>query len=175
MERVRKEAKAEGDAAMQASSAARRARWRPRASRVAGGLAITILLVMLGAYVFSMYAGGMEHSISSETTLHQDAVTTSVAAPVTGDQMVMADGEVMDMDEHPSESPGTAVTEADQDAPAAVGASHSEEMGGSVNWYVIGGILALVAAGIAVVAGVMERLARGIATGANATEGVSDE
>jgi hypothetical protein len=176
MGRVSEEAKAAGDGARQASNASRRARRRPRASRVAGGLAVAILLVMLGAYIFSMYSGGMEHSVSGDTTLPEDAVVTTVVAPVAAGQMVMSDGSVMDMDEHSSASTGIAVAEADHDATAPAGTSHSEGMGGgSVNWYVIGGVLALIAAVIAVAAGLKERLARGIATSGVTTEGVSGE
>ena len=131
---------------------------------------------MLGVYVVSMYAGGMVHSTSSDTTVHQDAVTTSVPVPVAGDdQMVMPDGSVMDMSQHPSESAGTAVTEADHGGTPAAGVDHQMETDGAINWYVIGGVLALIAALVAVVAGAKERLARGIAMGTLATEGDSGE
>jgi hypothetical protein len=48
-------------------------------------------------------------------------------------------------------------------------------MGGAINWYVVGGILALVAAGIALAAGLKEHLERQIAMGALVTEGVCVE
>jgi len=110
-----------------------------------------------------------------DATVHQDAVATTVAAPVAGDEMVMPDGSVMDMGQHPTESPGTAVTEASHGGAPAAGADHQMEMGGVVNWYVIGGVLALIAALVAVVAGMKERLARAIATGKVAAQGVSGE
>lgn len=175
MRRISAGSKTAGDGLSHTGSAPGRAPWRPRTSRVAGGLAAAILVVMLGVYIFSMYAGGMEHSMSSDTTVHQDAVATTVAAPVAGDEMVMPDGSVMDMGQHPTESPGTAVIEADHGGAPTVGADHQMEMDGVINWYVIGGILALVAALVAVVAGLKERLARAIATGKVAARGVSGE
>lgn len=132
-------------------------------SRVAGGVAAAILFALFFAYAFSMNAGGMEHTMS-----------TDAAAPATGGQMVMADGSVMDMGEHPSESPGAAATEADP-AASTPAEAHQMEMGGAINWYVIGGILALVAAGIALAAGLKEHLARRIAMGTLAIEGVCVE
>ena len=48
-------------------------------------------------------------------------------------------------------------------------------MGGAINWYVIGGILALIAAGIALAAGLNEHLERRIAVGTLVTEGVCGE
>lgn len=137
-----------------------RAERRPRVSRVAGGVAAAILFALFFAYAFSMTAGGMDRTMS-----------TDAAAPATGGQMVMPDGSAMDVGQHPSESPGTAA------APAASTPAEARqmEMGGSINWYVIGGILALVAAGIALAAGLNEHLARRIAMGTLAIEGVCVE
>lgn len=141
-----------------------RAERSPRVSRVAGGVAAAILFALFFAYAFSMNAGGMEHTMS-----------TDAAAPATGGQMVMADGSVMDMGQHPSETPGTAATEADPAATAAAEADHQMEMSGAINWYVVGVILALVAAGVALAAGLKEHLARRIAMGTLAIEGVCVE
>lgn len=141
---------------------------------MAGGVAAAILFALFFAYAFSMSAGGMDHTMSNAALPHDGAVADP-AAPSTGGQMVMADGSTMDMGEHPSESPGTAATGADAAASAPVEADHQMAMGGAINWYVIGGILALVAAGIALAAGLKEHLARRIAMGTLAIEGVCVE
>jgi hypothetical protein len=159
----------------QAVSGASGARRRPRVSRAAGGIAAAIVFALIILYVVSMIAGAMGHTMSGDTGLPQDGAASDAAPPTTGGQMVMSDGSVMGTDEHPSESPGTAVTEADHDGSAPAEADHQTEMGAAVNWYVIGGILALVAAGIALAAGIKEHLARRIATGALVTNGVCNE
>lgn len=159
------DSKTVGDGVRETGNATGQARRRPRASRVAGALAVAIPLVMLGVYIFSMYAGGMGHSMDSDTTAHQDAVASTIPAPLAGGQMVMPDGSVMDMNDHLGESAVTSATEADHVASPAPGAEHRMETGGAVNWYVVGGVLALIAALVAAVAGVKEHLARGIAMG----------
>jgi hypothetical protein len=88
--------------------------------------------------------------------------------------MVMADGSTMDMGDHPTESPDAAAG-ADPAASTPVEGHHEMAMGGAINWYVIGGILALIAAGIALAAGMNEHLERRIATGTLVTEGVCGE
>lgn len=164
-----------GEGSGQAGSGASRARRRPRVSRVAGGIAAAIVFALIILYVVSMIMGDMQHTVSGDSTLLQDGAATDAAPPTTGGQMVMSDGSVMGTDEHPSESPGTAVTEADHDGSVAAEADEQMEMGGTINWYVIGGILALVAAGIALAAGVKEHLGRRIATGALVTQEACSE
>ncbi len=164
-----------GESLRQAGSVAGQARRGPRVSRVAGGVAAAILLVLLFAYAFSMNAGGMEYTMSGDAALPQDGMAAGAAASSAGGQMVMPDGDTMDMGEHPSESPGTAATEADHAASAPVEADHQMEMSGAINWYVIGGLLALVAAGVALAAGLKEHLARRMAMGPLVTEGVFSE
>lgn len=163
-----------GEGQTQAGNEAGQARRRPRVSRVAGGVAAAILLAMLLTYALSMSAGGMDHTMSN-AALPQDGAAADAVAPSTGGQMVMADGSTMDMGEHPSESPAAAAPDADHVASEPGGGEHEMAMGGTVNWYVIGGILALVAAGIALAAGLKEDLERRIATGTLVTEEVCSE
>jgi hypothetical protein len=151
-------------------------RGRRRVSRVAGSVAAGLLFALLLTYSFSMNAGGMDHMMSGDAAVAGNGAAADTAAPATGGQMVMPDGSVMNMGEHPTESPGAAATEADPAAPAHAEADgHDMEMGGAINWYVIGGILALIAAGIALAAGLNEHLERRIALGALVTEGVCVE
>lgn len=158
-----------------AVSAPNRERRRPRVSRVAGGVAAAIVVALIILYLVSMIMGGMQHTVSGDSTLLQDGAATDAAPPTTGEQMVMSDGSVMNTDEHPSDSPGTIATEADHGESVAAEADEQMEMGAAINWYVIGGILALVAAGIALVAGLKEHLARRIATGALVTQEACSE
>lgn len=116
----------------------------------------------------------MDHTMSN-TDLPHDGATADPAAPSTGGQMVMADGNTMDMSEHPSESAGAAATEAGAAASMPVEADHEMAMGGSVNWYAIGTILALIAAGIALAAGLNEHLEYRIAMGTLVTQEVCSE
>jgi hypothetical protein len=196
--RASTESKTGEDGLRQAGSATVLAPRRFRASSAAWGVVAAILLSMLALYVFSMYAGGMDHAPSGDTTASQDPTPPSVAAPVAEGQMVMPDGSVMDMgqhpaesvaqdqmvmpdgsvmntDDHPAESPGSAVTEAGRAGTSTAASDHEMNMGGAVNWYIIGGILAVISALVAVVAGLKERLARGIAAGAPTVEAVSCE
>ena len=159
----------------QMGSAARHAQRGPRVSRVAGGIAAALLFALLFAHAFSMNAGGMDHMMSTDAALSQDGAATDAAASSAGSQMVMPDGSVMDMGEHPAESPDAAATAADPAASAPVEGDHQMAMGGEINWYVIGGILALIAAGVALAAGLNEHLERQIAMGALVTEGVCVE
>lgn len=163
-----------GESLTQVGSAARQARRRPRVSRVAGGVAAAILLALLFAYALSMSAGGMGHTMSN-TALPHDGAATDPAATSTGGQMVMADGSTMDMGQHPTESPDAAATAADPAASAPAEGDHQMAMGGAINWYVIGGLLALVAAGIALAAGLNEHLERRIAMGTLVMEGGCSE
>ena len=144
-------------------------------SRVAGGVAAAILLALLFAYAFSMSAGGMDGMTMSDAALPQDGGAADTAAPAPDGQMVMPDGSTMDMGEHPAESPAAAATEPDHAASAPVEGDHEMAMGGAINWYVIGGLLALIAAGIALAAGLNEHLERRIATGTLRAEGVCGE
>jgi hypothetical protein len=142
---------------------------------VAGGAAATILLALVFAYAFSMNTGGMEHMMSRDAALPQEGAATDAAASSAGSQMVMPDGSVMDMGEHPAESPDAAATAADPAASASAEADGHMAMGGAINWYVIGGVLALVAAGIALAAGLNEHLERRLAAGTLVTEGACGE
>jgi hypothetical protein len=142
---------------------------------VAGSVAAAILFALLFAYAFSMNTGGIDHTMSGDTALAENGAATDTAAPATGSQMVMPDGSVMDMGQHPSDSPGGAAAEANPAASAPAEADGHMAMGGAINWYVVGGILALVAAGIALAAGLKEHLERQIAMGALVTEGVCVE
>lgn len=144
-------------------------------SRVAGGVAAAILLALLFAYAFSMSAGGMDGMMMSNAALPQDGAAADPAVPVADGQMVMPDGSTMDMGAHPSESPAAAATDADPAASTPAAAEHEMVMGGAINWYVIGGLLALIAAGIALAAGLNEHLERRIATGRLVTEGACGE
>jgi hypothetical protein len=133
-----------------------------------------MLLALLFAYAFSMSAGGMDHTMS-DAALPQDGAAVDPAASSTGGMMVMADGSTMDMGDHPAESPPAAATAADPVASTPVEGHHEMAMGGAINWYVIGGLLALIAAGIALAAGLNEHLERRIATGTLVAEGVCGE
>lgn len=174
MEAAGEESRSTGESLRRAGNEAGQARRRPRVSRVAGGVAAAILLAMLLTYALSMSAGGMDHTMS-DAALPQDGAAADAVAPSTGGQMVMADGSTMDMGEHPSESPAAAAPDADHVASEPGGGEHEMAMGGTVNWYLIGGILALVAAGIALAAGLKEHLARRIAMGTLVTGEVCSE
>ena len=126
---------------------------------------------MMFAYTFSMSTGGMEGMMMSNAALPQDGAAADTAAPEADGQMVMPDGSVMDMGQHTTESPPAAATTADPAASEPFEGAHEMAMGGAINWYVIGGILALIAAGIALAAGLNEHLERRIAVGALVTEG----
>lgn len=164
-----------GEGLTEAGSAANKTRWSPRVSRVAGGVAVAILFALIFAYALSMNAGGMEYTMSGDAAVPQDGMAAGAAAPSGGDQMVMPDGSAMDMGQHASDSQATAATKADPAAAAPVEADHQMEMGGAINWYIIGGILALVAAGIALAAGLKEHLARRTVMGTLVTGEVCSE
>lgn len=163
-----------GERLEQGDFAAHQSRRRPRVSRIAGGAAAALLLAMLFAYALSMSAGGMSHTMSN-AALPVDGTATDPAAASTGGQMVMADGSTMDMGDHPADTAGSAATEPGNTASEPTGGDHQMVMGGSINWYVIGGILALIAAGIALASGLNEHLERRIATGALVMEGACSE
>jgi|GEM_PF-3298192 len=133
-----------------------------------------MLLALLLAYALSMSAGGMDHTMS-DTALPHDGAAADLAASSTGGQMVMPDGSTMDMGEHQAESPAAAAIGGDPAASAPVEGAHEMAMGGAINWYVIGGVLALIAAGIALAAGLNEHLERRMAMGMLVTEGACGE
>ncbi len=126
-------------------------------------------MVVFLAYGFSMSPGAMDHTMS-DAALAPDEAAGDVGAPHSGGQMVMSDGSTMDMGEHGVQSADIAAPEAEAHASAPVEGEHEMAMGGSVNWYAIGIILALVSTSVAVVAGLKEHLERRIATGALVTE-----
>jgi hypothetical protein len=139
---------------------------------------VAILFLMFFAHSLSTNAGGMGEmagmGMSSDATGTQGGAASTPAAAATGGQMTMSDGSGMDMGQMSSDSagaPALSATPATEGHDAAATDGHAMEMGGVINWYVIGGFLALVAAGIALAAGLKEHLAGHIAMGALVTEG----